>query len=107
MIAEEAPLSKITTRGLLGGLTIKESHPGHQTPLADQPAHELELVSDVIGSQRQLVALGESKGTVDSGKIGQGLGEEETGDLSLVVQREWGTPRPRLSNAQDALILRL
>src|SRR5208337_2331168 len=107
MIAEEAPLGKITTRGQLGGLTIDKSHPGRQTPLADQPAHELELVSDVIGSQGKLVALGESKSTVDPGQIGQSLGEEETSDLFLVVQRERRTPRPRLSNAQDALILRL
>src|SRR5271157_2533193 len=107
MIAEEAPLGKITTRGLLGGLTIKESHPGHQTPLADQPAHELEPVSDVIGSQGQLVALGESKSTVDPGQIGQRLGEEETSDLFLMVQCERRTPWPRPADAQDALVLRL
>src|SRR5271166_3505385 len=99
MIAEEAPLGKITTRGLLGGLTIKESHPGHQTPLTDQPAHELELVSDVIGAQGQLVILGESKSTVDPGQISQRLGEKETTDLFLVVQRERRTPPPRFSNA--------
>src|SRR5208282_1288550 len=107
MIAEEAPLGKITTRGQLGGLTIDKSHPGRQTPLADQPAHELELVSDVIGSQGQLVYLGESKSTVDPGQIGQSLGEEETSDLFLVVQRKRRTPRPRPANAKDALILRL
>jgi hypothetical protein len=38
MIAKEAPLGKITTRGLLNDMAIEASHPAHQTPLADQPA---------------------------------------------------------------------
>src|SRR5208283_2015503 len=100
MIAEEAPLGKITTLGVVSSPPIRDGHPPGKTTLPDQPVHELKLVGNVVGPMRQLVGLGKVEGPVHARGGRQRFSQPETARSILIVQRKWRTPRPRTTNAE-------